>query len=222
MHSFSSEHFTMQKWQSRGRFFIGVLGLAILAACAPQPQKGPATNVTLVVLPKPPDGHVGAVMVRPIGGGKPVLVDKPYVEASLRDTKTVRTTRVDPKSIDESFGKTLAALPAQPATFVVQFVEGTDELNPDAKRALDSVVVEVTTRPSPEIAVVGHTDFTGTDEYNDVLSLQRAQRVKELLVKRGIPAKMIQTVGRGKREPLISTAGDKVEPRNRRVEIVVR
>jgi len=101
-------------------------------------------------------------------------------------------------------------------------VEGTDELNPKAARAIDRVVAEVAARPSPEIAVVGHTDFVGSDQYNDTLSLQRAHRVRDLLVQRGIPANVIQSAGRGKREPMVQAPDDVAEPRNRRVEIIVR
>src|SRR5258708_11891997 len=201
---------------------LGVLGLTLLGACVQQPTRSFGSGVSLVVLPKPPDGHVGAVMVRPLGGGKPVLVDKPYVEANLRDSKSVQMLPIDKRSVDRTFGKTLAALPAQPTSFLVYFVEGTDELNPEAKRAIDDVAAEIARRPSPEIAVVGHTDFVGTDQFNDTLSLQRAGRVKDLLVRRGIPAKIIQTAGRGKREPLVKTSSDVAEPRNRRVEIIVR
>jgi outer membrane protein OmpA-like peptidoglycan-associated protein len=124
--------------------------------------------------------------------------------------------------VNETFGKTLAALPVQPTSYLMYFVEGTDELNPDAKRTIDRIVAEVIARPSPEIAVVGHTDFIGTDQYNDTLSLQRALRVRDLLVQRGIPAKIIQAAGRGKREPLVQASDDVAEPRNRRVEIIVR
>jgi outer membrane protein OmpA-like peptidoglycan-associated protein len=196
--------------------------LTLLGACAQQPARGPGPNVSVVVLPKPPDGHVGAVVVHPLDGGKAVLIDKPYVEASMSDTRTVHKASIDPKKVEEGFGKTLAALPAQPTTYLVYFVEGTEELKPDVKRAIDKVMAEVATRPSPEIAVIGHTDFVGTDQYNDALSLQRALRVKDLLVKRGIPAKMIQATGRGKREPVVPDSGDVAEPRNRRVEIIVR
>ena len=207
----------------RGGIIPALLGLALLGACAQQPPRGPVPNVSVVVLPKPPTGHVGAVVVHPLDGGKAVLVDKPYVEASLRDTKTVRTAPIDPKKVDEVFGKTLVALPAQPKSFLVYFVEGTEELKPDAKRAIDRVIAEIAVRPAPEIAVVGHTDFVGSDQYNDALSLQRALRVRDLLVQRGIPAKMIQAAGRGKREPLVQINSDTVaEPRNRRVEIIVR
>ena len=214
--------FTPRNRVMRGGLVLGVLALALLGACAQQPPRNTGTNVTLVVLPKPPDGHVGAVMVRPLDGGKPVLLNKPYVAASLRDTKTVRTLPIDPKTVNEVFGKTLAALPAQPTSILVYFVEGTDELNPEAKRAIDRVAAEVAARPAPEITVVGHTDFVGTDHYNDALSLQRALRVRDLLVRRGIPAKIIQVAGRGKREPLIPTSNAVAEPRNRRVEIIVR
>ena len=207
-------HFSSRDCLWRGGFVVGVLAIAFLGACAQQPTRGFGPGVSLVVLPKPPDGHVGAVMVRPLSGGKPVLVDTPYVEANLRDSKSVQTSPIDKKSVDRTFGKTLAALPAPPASFLVYFVEGTDELKPDAKRAIDGVAAE--------IAVVGHTDFVGTDQYNDTLSLQRAGRVKDLLVQRGIPARMIQTAGRGKREPLVKTSDDVAEPRNRRVEIIVR
>lgn len=206
----------------RRAIVVGVLGLALLGACAQQPSRGIAPGVSVVVLPKPPDGHVGAVVVHPLGGGKPVLLDKPYVEANLRDNKTVRMSPVDKTSVDQTFGKTLAALPAQPASILVYFVEGTDELNPEARRAIDRVVAEVAARPAPEIAVVGHTDFVGTDQYNDTLSLQRALRVRDLLVRRGIPAKIIQAAARGKREPLIPSSNAVAEPRNRRVEIIVR
>ena len=214
--------FPQRNQMMRGGIILGFLGLALLGACAQPPPRGPVPNVSLVVLPKPPDGHVGAVMVHPLDGGKPVLVDKPYVEASLRDTKTVRTAPIDPKKVDEVFGTTLVALPAQPKSFLVYFVEGTEELKPDAKRAIDQVVAEIAVRPAPEIAVVGHTDFVGTDQYNDTLSLQRALRVRDLLVKRGIPAKIIQAAGRGKREPLIPNSDAVAEPGNRRVEIIVR
>jgi len=218
----TASHFAPRDQVMRGGLVLGVLALALLGACAQQPPRNTGSNVTVVVLPKPPDGHVGAVMVRPLDGGKAVLLDKPYVEASLRDTKTVRTSLIDPNSVNEVFGNTLAALPVQPTSFLVYFVEGTDELNPDAKRAIDRIVAEVAARPSPEIAVVGHTDFVGSDQYNDTLSLQRALRVRDLLVQRGIPAKIIQAAGRGKREPMIPASSTVAEPRNRRVEIIVR
>jgi outer membrane protein OmpA-like peptidoglycan-associated protein len=70
--------------------------------------------------------------------------------------------------------------------------------------------------------VIGQTDRLAADDYNDRLSLQRAERVRDELVKLGISSRRIRTAGRGEREPLIPTADGVAEPQNRRVEINVR
>jgi outer membrane protein OmpA-like peptidoglycan-associated protein len=64
--------------------------------------------------------------------------------------------------------------------------------------------------------------FFLVDPKTDAFSLRRAGLVKDLLVRRGIPAKIIQTAGRGRREPPIPTTDAVAEPRNRRVETTVR
>ena len=72
------------------------------------------------------------------------------------------------------------------------------------------------------MVVIGHSDRLASDEFNDRLSLQRAGRVREELVRLGIPPARIQPAGRGEREPLVPTADGVAEPRNRRVESNVR
>jgi len=54
------------------------------------------------------------------------------------------------------------------------------------------------------------------------LSLQRAEAVRAMLIQRGINSSFLRAVGRGEREPLIPTADEQAEPRNRRVEVIVR
>lgn len=202
---------------------LGALtGLALLGACAQQPRLGAEADVTVVVLPSQSDGHVGAVVVRPLDGGEPVLLNKAHVAASVGTPGKVATAPVDPRAVNAEFSAALSALPRPPAQFLVYFIEGTDEFNPEAKRTIDAVFAEFSSRPSPEIAVIGHTDFLGSHEYNDALSLQRAKRVQELLVQRGIPPKAIEVSGRGKREPLYPAPAGVPELRNRRVEISVR
>jgi outer membrane protein OmpA-like peptidoglycan-associated protein len=83
-------------------------------------------------------------------------------------------------------------------------------------------VDEIARRPAPEIVVIGHTDRVGAVPYNDALSLRRAERVRDELVKVGITADRISVAGRGEREPLVPTPDEVAEPRNRRVEINVR
>jgi outer membrane protein OmpA-like peptidoglycan-associated protein len=116
----------------------------------------------------------------------------------------------------------LAAQPPAPLSFTVYFLIGSNEFTEESKATVNTLLAEMARRPSPEIAVIGHTDRLGTDQTNDALSLQRAQRVKEMLIQRGVPAERISVAGRGEREPLVPTADEVAEPRNRRVEINVR
>jgi len=68
----------------------------------------------------------------------------------------------------------------------------------------------------------GHTDTGGTIDENDRLSQERAKAIKEALIAKGLQAKFVRAVGRGERELLVSTPDNFPEPRNRRVEIIIR
>jgi len=124
--------------------------------------------------------------------------------------------------VRSTFGAALSALPARPATFMLYFVTGKDELTAESKADVQKVLDELSRRPSPDVLAIGHTDSVGAQELNDRLSLQRAERVKALLVAIGIAAERIYVAGRGERELLVPTADNVDEPRNRRVEINVR
>jgi outer membrane protein OmpA-like peptidoglycan-associated protein len=120
------------------------------------------------------------------------------------------------------FGDTLDALPGSPTSFTLYFLEGKDELTAESQAQLEDVFAELKRRPLPDIVVIGHTDTVGALDFNDHLSRARADRMRDLLVERGLPADRIQAAGRGKRELLIPTDDNVSEPRNRRVEINVR
>jgi outer membrane protein OmpA-like peptidoglycan-associated protein len=84
------------------------------------------------------------------------------------------------------------------------------------------MMAEVARRPDPEVLIIGHTDRVGSVAQNDALSLQRAERVREAVLRLGIAADRVQVSGRGEREPLVPTEDEVAEPRNRRVELTVR
>jgi outer membrane protein OmpA-like peptidoglycan-associated protein len=179
-----------------------------------------ALNDLVVLLPKA-NGSVGAVVVRREGSGA-IVLDKPYAAARIEDTGRVQTFIYDADLARKDFGATLTALPLRPHTFLLYFPEGKDELTPESEREVGRIFAEIAARPDPEVSVIGHADAVGTMQYNDQLSLRRAQRVREDLTSRGIPGKYIEVAGRGKREPVVRTAEDAPEPMNRRVEIIVR
>jgi outer membrane protein OmpA-like peptidoglycan-associated protein len=102
-------------------------------------------------------------------------------------------------------------------------------LRPDANEVLQKLVGEVQARLGPaRYRVEGHTDWIGTDAYNDRLSTRRAASVKEWLVRRaGAGRTHVVAVGFGERRPVASNTkpdgSDDPEGRqkNRRVELVV-
>jgi OOP family OmpA-OmpF porin len=70
--------------------------------------------------------------------------------------------------------------------------------------------------------LIGHTDTSASDNYNDALSLRRAEKVKQDLIAAGVPAETIRISGRGETDLFVSTPDETVEVRNRRVEISIR
>jgi outer membrane protein OmpA-like peptidoglycan-associated protein len=194
------------------RAVAALLGAALLAGCASKPQG------TVVLLPDTQSRDT-AVLVKQDGGE--LLLDKPYAAAELTSKGPLKATS-SAEQVQSQFGAALAARPLPPQQFTLYFVEGKDEFTDDSKRAFDSVFAEIAKRPVPDVLVIGHTDRVGTDVFNDNLSRQRAEVVRRALVARGIAADKIVVVGRGKREPIVPTADNVAEPRNRRVEILVR
>lgn len=184
---------------------------------SPSPKKTAHDQVT--ILPKK-DGSIGGVMVRQEGVA--VLLDKAYATALIEGQGMVTESTYDPELAKQDFANVLAALPAEPTQFLLYFLEGTDELTPESDEEIENIFADLATRPAPEILVIGHTDAVGAGQYNDKLSLQRAERVRAELIRRGIAEDNIAVEGRGKREPLVTTADGIAEPMNRRVEINVR
>jgi outer membrane protein OmpA-like peptidoglycan-associated protein len=185
-----------------------------------RPGLAKASNDLVVLLPKA-NGSVGAVVIRS-GSSGAIVLDKPYAAARIEGTGRVQPLTYDADLAKQEFSAALRALPLRPVTFLLYFLEGEDELTPESEHEVERIFAEIAARPDPEISVIGHADAVGTMQYNDQLSLQRAQRVREDLTHRGIPGKYIEIAGRGKREPVVHTAADVPEPMNRRVEIIVR
>lgn len=209
------------------RFALFFALAAFLVSCSPlPPQPRPAhfemqiaRNDQVVLLPKA-DGAVGSVVVRQ--DDLEIVLDKAYDSAVIEGPGQVRQLVADPGATKETFATTLVALPSRPSSYMVYFLKGEDELTAESRKEVEKMLSELAKRPAAEISVIGHTDTVGSLEFNDKLSLQRAERVRQLLMARGIVPRSIAIAGRGERDLLIPTQDNVHEPRNRRVEISVR
>ena len=115
----------------------------------------------------------------------------------------------------------MAYAQTEPGQFVVFFPTDEATLSPDAALVVDEAAAEYQQTGVAQIVVTGHTDTLGSAAYNLALSERRAEMVANELIRRGVPATDIVTVGRGEEDLLVPTADGVDEPRNRRVEIVV-
>lgn len=103
----------------------------------------------------------------------------------------------------------------------VLFRSGSFELLPAARERLAKVSGIVLAYPSLHLAVEGHTDSVGSDDYNQQLSERRAESVRDYFIQQGIPASAVEARGFGKSEPIASNDTPEGRQQNRRVELIL-
>lgn len=200
---------------------IAVVVTALMLSGKPAPQSVAAPQPkTVVVLVPDAGGKVGAVSVKSAQGE--TVINNAFASATTTGNAAPVTGSSSAAQVQQTFGETAKALPPPPVSFTLNFLEGRDEYTPESRQTAETVLRELAKRPAAEITVIGHTDRVGALEYNDKLSLQRAERVRADFIKRGVAERSISVAGRGEREPLVATADEVAEARNRRVEINIR
>jgi outer membrane protein OmpA-like peptidoglycan-associated protein len=95
------------------------------------------------------------------------------------------------------------------------------DIQPQFQSTLDQVAQTLASYNQTYIDVLGHTDSTGSDAYNQALSERRAQAVADYLAARSVQRARIGTRGYGESQPIASNDTDAGRAENRRVEIKV-
>lgn len=187
-------------------------------------QTGRANRDMILLLPDS-EGKVGVVHVSTRGGSR--ILDRAGYAVEIEDvSKPPSVPRpVEEKETEYLFGP-LLSVQADPANrfvfFLLYFEHDTTRLTHESKALMAEVLMAIKGRKSGEVYLVGHTDLVGTEEYNTALSSRRANHVRGLLVSNGIKPDTLFTSYYGKARPLVPTKDGVPEPRNRRVEIIVR
>ncbi|HOB94018.1 MAG TPA: OmpA family protein [Aquabacterium sp.] len=193
---------------------VALLGavLGLLGGCAA------VVSDRIILLPQA-DGRPSAVEVT--AGSQTLRLDQPYATAELRDGRlTPATTTAE--AVRATYGALLAQQPARPRSFTVQFEPNGNRLAAGAEAVLTEMRAALAVLPAAEVVITGHTDRVGSVEANDRLSLARAEAVRDILAAAGVPRSAMSVAGRGEREPVVPTADEVAEARNRRVEIKIR
>jgi outer membrane protein OmpA-like peptidoglycan-associated protein len=196
------------------RWIAGTIIWIAVCGCAP--------HRTMVILVPDPDGHVGRATVSSDGGRQ--LLDAAGQAAVVENRRRPpqKIAAVEDARIQTLFSAAMAAEPPQPEKFNLYFRNGSTQLDGESLLMLSEILASIRRRNSFDISVNGHSDRVGPAAFNRRLSLQRAIRIRSLLIKAGVNPATVAAASHGEGNPLIRTPDNVAEPRNRRVEVIVR
>ncbi|MGF6281984.1 outer membrane protein OmpA-like peptidoglycan-associated protein [Pseudomonas frederiksbergensis] len=208
------------------------LSLAVITGCAVNPQTGErefnrtaigagigsvAGGIVGVAIGRSPESFlIGAATGAAIGGGTGYYMDRraEKLKADLKGTGMEVTQNIDPAT-----GRGMLTIQA-PAD--IAFATGSADLESASFRGLKSVADSVKAQPGIRLEVTGHTDSTGGQKLNQLLSYSRAQSVAQFLNASGVDGQAIAVRGVGPAMPVASNDTPAGRAKNRRVEIQIR
>lgn len=193
--------------------FLLLMVILLLAGCA--------SKQNLIMLAPADGGPAGALQVSNAAGTTLIAEGSQAVQLTDRRSrpKTVAISEAEKRQL---FGAALAVQPLLPVSFALTFEFGTDALTPASQELVPKILATIKERDSREIKVIGHTDRIGEETYNQALGLERAGVIREILIAQGVEAGAIAALSYGEGDPLVVTDDNVPEPRNRRVEVVIR
>lgn len=103
----------------------------------------------------------------------------------------------------------------------VLFDVGRYNLKPEGRAALDELTPVLASLPGRRFQVAGHTDDTGSPEFNWKLSLNRALEVVLYMIEQGMPPERISAAGFGMYQPVASNDTPEGRAQNRRIEVIL-
>ena len=103
----------------------------------------------------------------------------------------------------------------------ILFDVNSDALRPAARENLKNLAGSMQKYRRTNVLVVGHTDSTGSDSYNEALSNRRASSAASYLASQGLGRPRVETSARGELEPVASNDSERGRQQNRRVEVAI-
>jgi peptidoglycan-associated lipoprotein len=197
------------------RCAAALLLLLAAAACESTPRN-------LVVLLPEADGHIGQVTVT--AGGHSTVLDSAGAATGLDapNAGPGAVFRLEEDKWDSIFKSAIAAQPTPPVSFTLYFLTDKTRMVRASRALFPEILAEIRRRAAPDVSIIGHTDRTGPETYNEPLSRRRARIILADLVKAGVDPHIIDYSWYGEKNPVVPTPDGVAEPRNRRVEVIVR
>jgi len=147
-----------------------------------------------------------------------IVEDADAVIDTNQDTESVNQAKI----VEPEETKRLASLESSIEALAIakiQFKSSRSVFTSDSIEIIDQLGVVLKDYPSIKITIEGHTDSSGYKSKNQTLSQQRADAVKDYLIKKYIDKKRIEAIGYGQNRPLVSNDTPAGRAVNRRIEI---
>lgn len=177
---------------------------------------------TLVVLLPDLSGSVGEVDFTTLSGKQTLRGERSATTANKIGEAPAPAFELEQASLDRTFGAAIEAQPVPPERFIIFFELRSSDLTEASAAQIPQIIDAIARHPAAEVDIVGHADRSGSSEFNDALSLRRANEIRGRLIGKMDNAEALRVTARGEGEPVVVTPDGVVEPQNRRVEVTVR
>jgi len=188
----------------------------------PAPKKPLSKPKTTFILLPDEDGTVGRIVVSNDAGEQEISEAGYEVGVSSAQNAPTEPREAEQAEIDEVFGPVQNAFPKTPKHFQLYFEFESTILTAESKVQIPEIIATIDPHQAVEVGVVGHSDTSGEESYNLSLSERRANAIVKLLISKGVNEELIYSRFDGENNPIVPTADNVKELKNRRVEITIR
>lgn len=176
----------------------------------------------LIVLMPGKDGKTGLITVASAAGVQTVDQAWHGTWFGKEGGAPVPPQAMDKDKVRSHFKEALDAQPDPPIHFFINFEVDSTILTADSEKMIAEIAAAVKNRRSVDTTLIGHADRTASRSHNIQLALNRAARVKSLLMAHGVDEGIFEIESHGEDKPLIQTKDNEANALNRRVEVIVR
>ncbi len=153
---------------------------------------------------------IGGAAGAAVGGGIGALLDR-----QARDLRSSLSN--DDIRIQNTGSELVVTMPEG-----ILFDVDSASIRPGLQSDLRALALNLQQYPDTTVNVIGHTDNTGSADYNQDLSTRRAQSVSGVLLREGVPSWRVRSFGRGESQPVATNLTPDGRQLNRRVEVIIR
>ncbi len=179
-------------------------------------------KTTVVLLPDD-DGTVGRINVANLSGESREVGEAGYSVVVSSDTGAPSVPApADSELMEKDYADIKDIQPPKPISFTLYFQLDSNRLTAESEKQIPNILKEIRLREPCEVSLIGHSDTLGNEDYNIKLSMSRAEEVGEILKREGVVFDKLHITSHGENDPVVKTPDNFSEPRNRRVEVLVR